>query len=227
MKNFDGNLKQLNHMSIEMIKNAERILKISVEVLKGTEFNKKLYGEAKVIEEELNDFQVKIDEKGVEIIARFQPAASDLRKIIGIMHMNVDLERVGDLSIKILKTLKHLFKNKGNLEKEIVPMSEMGEKVINMFIIFLKGYIEQNVENGYLVLGLDDEIDQIKRENIDKIKKKIKSDIEYVDVGLENVLITKSYERIADNITNLAESLIYIHKGEDLRHKVVAEVKKV
>jgi phosphate uptake regulator len=95
-----------------------------------------------------------------------------------------------------------------------------------MYELFVRGYIDKKVENGYMILGLDDEIDGMKRANIDTIKGKIKENIDYLEPGIQNILISKNYERIADNITNLAEALVYIHKGEDLRHKRGEELKK-
>lgn len=226
MRNIDENVKEINQMLIEMIKSSERMLKVSIELLNGDVFNKELYGEVKVLEEELNEYQIKIDEKTVETIAMFQPAAYDLRFLISVMHMNTDLERIGDLSIGTIKMIKNLFKERGTFDREIVPIVQMGEKVVRMYELFVRGYIDKKVENGYMILGLDDEIDGMKRANIDTIKGKIKENIDYLEPGIQNILISKNYERIADNITNLAEALVYIHKGEDLRHKRGEELKK-
>ncbi len=218
MRNIDESVKEINQMLIEMIKSSERMLKLTIEILKGDVLNKELYGEAKVLEEELNEYQIKIDEKVVETIAMYQPAAFDLRLLISVMHMNTDLERIGDLSIGTIKMIKHLFKEMGEINKEIVPIAQMGEKVVRMYELFVRGYIDKKVENGYIILGLDDEIDLMKKEHIEAIKCKIQENIEYLNCGIDNIFISKNYERIADNITNLAEALVYIHKGEDLRH---------
>ena len=226
MRKIDENVKEINQMLIEMIKRSERMLKVSIELLNGDVFNKELYGEVKVLEEELNEYQIKIDEKTVETIAMFQPAAYDLRFLISVMHMNTDLERIGDLSIGTIKMIKNLFKERGTFDREIVPIVQMGEKVVRMYELFVRGYIDKKVENGYMILGLDDEIDGMKKANIDTIKGKIKENIDYLEPGIQNILISKNYERIADNITNLAEALVYIHKGEDLRHKRGEELKK-
>ena len=226
MRNIDENVKEINQMLIEMIKSSERMLKVSIELLNGDVFNKELYGEVKVLEEELNEYQIKIDEKTVETIAMFQPVAYDLRFLISVMHMNTDLERIGDLSIGTIKMIKNLFKERGTFDREIVPIVQMGEKVVRMYELFVRGYIDKKVENGYMILGLDDEIDGMKKANIDTIKGKIKENIDYLEPGIQNILISKNYERIADNITNLAEALVYIHKGEDLRHKRGEELKK-
>ena len=226
MRNIDESVKEINQMLIEMIKSSERMLKLTLEILKGDILNKELYGEAKVLEEELNEYQIKMDEKVVETIAMYQPAAYDLRFLISVMHMNTDLERIGDLSIGTIKMIKNLFKERGTFDREIVPIVQMGEKVVRMYELFVRGYIDKKVENGYMILGLDDEIDGMKKANIDTIKGKIKENIDYLEPGIQNILISKNYERIADNITNLAEALVYIHKGEDLRHKRGEELKK-
>lgn len=218
MRNFDENITQINQMIIEMIKNVERMINITIDELRNKAFSKELYGECKLIEEEVNDYQIAVDEKCIETIARFQPAASDLRYLVGIMHMNVDLERIGDLCSSVLKTLKRISKEKGELSKEIVPLSEMGKKVLKMYEMFVKGYIEKEYKVGYEILQMDTEIDYLKRIHSDEIEDKIKENMEYLELGIKNILIARIYERVGDNIKNLAESLVYIYQGRDLRH---------
>lgn len=218
MRTLDENMSTINQMVVEMIKDVERMINISIEELKSRTFSKEVYGEAKLIEEEINDYQVKIDEKCIETIARFQPAAFDLRFLVGVMHMNVDLERIGDLCSGILKTLKKMSKEKGDVEKEIVPLSEMGKKVLTMYEMFVKGYIEKEHQVGYEILQMDSEIDYLKRTHSDDIESKIKNNIDCLEVGIKNILIARTYERIGDNVKNLAESLVYIYQGKDLRH---------
>ncbi|OQY09908.1 MAG: hypothetical protein B6I28_02110 [Fusobacteriia bacterium 4572_132] len=226
MRNLDKNMDLLNKMMIEMIKSVERSLEITMELLEKDTFNKGLYGEGKYLEEEINDYELKIGEKAVETIAMYQPTAFDLRYIIGLIRMSITVERIGDLCINTLKTIKREFKDAKNLEKELVSITEMGEKVMEMYKIFITGYIEGEYKKGYILLGLDDEIDRMKYENIKKIKEKIKENVECLELGIENLLISKNYERIADNITNLGESLVYIYRGKDLRHKSFEEIEK-
>lgn len=218
MQSLKSSIESLNQMSIEMIKNVDRMFRITILMLKTNNFDKKLYGEGKVIEEETNEYQIKIDELCVNIIARYQPTAIDLRTVIGVMHMNVDLERIGDLCINIMKTIRTLKDENSEIKEELVSIYKMSEKVLNMYDIFVKGYIEKDINAGYTILGLDDEIDDMKNEHMIQIKSKIKQSIDTLEIGIENLLISRNLERIADNITNLAESLVYIFKGEDLRH---------
>lgn len=221
MKHWNESMANLNNMIVEMIKSTRRILEITVELIKGEELNKELLGEGFYIEEDLNHFQVTIDEKVVETLARYQPTAIDLRAVISIMKINTDLERIGDHCVNINKTIRRAFNDKKDLNHQLVDIAEMGDKVINMYELFQSGYLNQKVENAYIILGLDDEIDQLKEEHIHHIKDEISANVECLDLGIENLLISRNYERIADQITNLAESLIYIYKGEDLRHKKI------
>lgn len=223
MKHWDESMNSLSYMVAEMIKNTRRALEITIELIKSEELNKELLGEGFFIEEELNHLQIKIDEKVVETIARYQPAAGDLREIISFMKINTDLERIGDHCVNINKTVRRAFEDKGEHNQQMVGLSAMGEKVMNMYNLFQTGFLSKKIENAYIILGLDDEIDQMKEEYISSIKEKITSNVECLELGIENLLISRNYERIADQITNLAESLIYIYKGEDLRHKKLAQ----
>lgn len=219
MRHLDENIKELNQLVIESLRNIERMLKITIEELRSDVLNKEIYGEAKVIEEDINDNERLIDERAISIIARFQPAAGDLRLVIGAMNINRELERIGNICINTLRTIKRLFKENPELKRHIVPMEDLGLKVLKMYEIFIDAYVEHKIENAYLILGLEDEIDGLKKEYITKIKEQMKEDVEYLDLGIENLLISKNYEKIADEITSMAEILVYIAKGKDLRHK--------
>jgi len=75
------------------------------------------------------------------------------------------------------------------------------------------------MDNIYLLFGLDDEVDKLRSECIKTAMAKMIEDKDMIEVGVTNIIIAQKYERIADIIGNLAESLIFISKGEDIRHK--------
>ena len=94
----------------------------------------------------------------------------------------------------------------------------MGEKVVRMYELFVRGYIDKKVENGYMILGLDDEIDAMKRANTETIKCKIREDIDYLEPGIQNILISRGekskLELISREIGGLAELRIVEMESE-------------
>ncbi|KUK42002.1 MAG: Phosphate-specific transport system accessory protein PhoU, partial [Thermovirga lienii] len=107
-------------------------------------------------DEELDQITQSINEQALEIIARFQPVAMDLRMIASILHMSVDLERIGDLGVSIAKIAKALSKEK--LIKPLIDIPRMGEKIREMIDLALKAFVNKNPEEAKKICALDDEI---------------------------------------------------------------------
>jgi len=145
---------------------------------------------------EINQKEIAIEEECLKIIAMYQPVAKDLRMIVGILKMNNDLERIGDLAVNIVKKV-NIF------SKEHTSLVEQGN-------IFLLPERE--------VCRIDDEVDKLKHEIKAIILKKIKEDPEHIE--LLSGILRNSYhlERIADLATNIAEDVIYLVEGAIIRH---------
>ncbi len=219
MKNLQENIQMIDKELLEMLYKVDRALVLAQEMISKNEFDRKIYGEAKLIEEETDSIQVSIDEKVITAVARFQPAAGELRYLTRIPAITTDLERITDILVGVLKSVRKYYETNKEPDKNITFLPEITEKVTHIFRLFKQAFIEKKLDNIYLLLGLDDEVDKIRTACIQTAIDKMMENKENIMAGVTNIIIAQKYERIADIIENLAESLIYISKGEDIRHK--------
>lgn len=207
MKNLRDSLDIIDKDVEELILRVERSLEIVKDLILKEEFDIRLYGECKLIEEEADELEVSIDEKVINAIARYQPAAGDLRYLVKVQEISTDLERISDLCVGILKLLKAIV---GTENKNITYLDKLSEKVNYIFKLYRLAFVQKNLDNTYLILGLDEEVDKIRDQCIALAQEKMAEDKNIILSGVNNIIIAQKFERIADIIENLAESYIYI-----------------
>lgn len=212
MRNLSDRMDDIKEMVAKTIKNCKRTFEIIQEMLEKNEFNKTTYGEAKLIEDKINLFENKAEEEVIKTIARFQPLAINLRFLISVIKFSITFERINDLSINILKVMKR----SNNLkEYEQFKLLEMLKIVQNMFELFSKSYFDEDLNFSYLILSLDEEVNTLRNSIIEELRAGSDS---INKVQLEGLFISQHLERIGDSIKNLAEMVIYIYNGVDIRH---------
>ncbi len=213
MRNLEDRVNDIREMLLETIENCRRSFNIIEENLNKETFNQVSYGEAKMIEEKVNRFESQVEKEVVKTIARFQPVALNLRFLISVIKMGVTFERINDLSINILKVMKH---SESISSYKNGRISEMLLKVQNMFSLFSKSYFEENLSSAYLILSMDEEVNTFKYNIIKKLDKMETIEKKHI----EELFIAQHLERIGDSIKNLAEMTVYIYNGVDIRHKL-------
>ena len=222
MRNLEERLDDIRDIVSETLKDCKRSLYVVGLIMEKGNFDDSLYGEVKSIEDRINHFELQIDDEVVKTIARFQPFAINLRFLIGVAKFSSQLERMSDLTLNILKVLKH----SKNIEAyRGLNLIDMHTKVSNMFELFLKTYYQEELSYAYLILTLDEEVNSFKTQVIEATKASLRaSTIEERDLdNLEALFISQHLERIGDTIKNLAEIAIYIYNGVDIRHNFVED----
>ena len=222
MRNLEERLDDIKAIVSETLKDCKRSLDVVGIIMEKGSFDNSLYGEVKSIEDRINHFELQIDDEVVKTIARFQPFAINLRFFIGVAKFSSQLERMSDLTLNILKVLKH----SKNIEAyRGLNLIEMHAKVNHMFELFLKTYYQEELSYAYLILTLDEEVNSFKTQVIEATKASLRaSTIEERDLdNLEALFISQHLERIGDTIKNLAEIAIYIYNGVDIRHNFVED----
>jgi phosphate transport system protein len=160
----------------------------------------------------------------VETIARFQPAAGDLRYLVGVLQIVTDLERISDLNTGILKLIKRSVRDENMINDKVLKiLSEMSGKVLKIFRTFELAFIEKKIENTYFVFGLDDEVDELRDNCIREVEEIVKEDINFISKASKVIVVAQKFERIADIIQNLSENYVYIRKGDVLKHQTMGE----
>ncbi len=168
------------------------------------------------LEREVNRLQNSVDEACLRLLALHQPMASDLRFVAAVMKMTSDLERMGDLAVNIVQAARKLEAHAPL--HPFVDLPRMAHLTSEMVRHSLDALIERREESARRVLESDSQVDALKHEIIREVLEVMKTDPGKIDSGLQLILISRHYERIADHATNIAEEVIYIVTGKDVRH---------
>jgi phosphate transport system protein len=166
---------------------------------------------------EIDHFEVEIEEDCLKILALYQPEAIDLRYVVGILKMNNDLERMGDLAVNIAERSAYLADKKGT--KLFLDFTQMGEKTIAMVKKALDSLIKMDATMAREVCAADDEVDEINRKILLLIQDYMEKNPREVKILTHLLLVSRHLERIADQATNIAEDVIYMIEGIIIRHR--------
>lgn len=228
MRNLDESIKGLKEHYIELLKNLNRVLDINVEMLEKSTFDKALYGECMIVEDTINNFEVKIKEDSIFTMARFQPAASNLRLLIMLINSARLVERMGDILKSNLKIIKAIEKNspemKPHLKEIIYPIAI---KTKNIYEGYINAFIKSDEKILFSLMTMDEEIDDLTKVDIENIIEIMKKKPENIQSGTDLILLCKKFERFADHILHLVFDLIYILKGENMRKVELLEDRKI
>jgi phosphate transport system protein len=179
----------------------------------------------RVLRDELriNALEMEIDDLAIKLIALHQPVACDLRFITAALKINTDLERIGDLAVTIARRGLSLMS-----EPEISSVSQdvqvMSAQTISMLSRSLTALLYRDVEVAREVLKADDEVDFLRDKTNRVLVSVMEDDPTKIATGIDLIFITRSLERIADHATNIAEDVLFLMKGIDVRHH--AEVRE-
>lgn len=165
----------------------------------------------------VNDLQVKIDEECTRVLARRQPAASDLRLVLAVIRATSDLERIGDEASKIARNALALIEG-GNGSKGFVEVRHISEHVRKMLRDALTAFARFDIDLALEVVREDDAVDSEYTSAMRSLMTFMMEDPRSITSILSVMWILRALERIGDHADNLAEYVIYLVKGLDIRH---------
>ena len=173
----------------------------------------------KVIDSDIgiDRMEVKVEEDCLKILALHQPVAIDLRFIITALKINSDLERIGDLAVNIAEHSQFLSAQKQS--DMLLDFETMAEKTKIMVKNSIDALVSIDCKLASQVCQADDEVDAINRQMYDQVKAMLKITPENIETLTHLLSVSRQLERIADHATNIAEDVIYMVKGEIIRHK--------
>ncbi len=172
-------------------------------------------------DEAINRFELEIDETGHALFVTGQPVAADLRMVMMMLKINTSLERIGDHAVNIAeKTLLVLQEPPlaGDFQLEV-----MAKKTDLTLRTALNAFLKQDVEMAQDVLKHDDAIDQINHDLFLKLKRALQADPQAAGAAMAYLLIGHNFERIGDLAGNIAEDVIYLKQGREVRHRIEME----
>jgi len=167
-------------------------------------------------DQQVNAYDLEIDEKCVELIALHQPAASDLRFIMTASKIVIDLERIGDSCVNIAERTLEL--NEEPQLKPYIDLPRMAEKAEQMLKDSLDAFVSRDTSLASQVRERDSEVDALKDQVFREVLTYMMTDAKTIPRAIRLILISRFLERVADHATNIAEMVIYLVESRVVRH---------
>ena len=165
----------------------------------------------------INDLEEELDAVCVRIIALYQPVATDLRQVMAVDHLIVELERLGDLAVNVAEEVLNLEQFPAvELHRDLSRMSNMVQRMIRDS---LRAFISQDAALAREVCKQDNEVDYLDRALIQELLEYMGRSREAVTIGLSQITVIRNLERAGDHATNIAEQVVYMVEGENVRHR--------
>lgn len=223
-KQFDTELESIRASVLQMGGLVESQIKSAVESLVKSDVNLM----TRVIAEDhrVNAMEVKIDEACSQMIARRQPTAGDLRLIMTVVKTITDLERIGDEAEKIARMAKMLSQKNVLSKPRYHEIERASEIAVDMLRKALDAFARLDVVMAAQVVRQDDQVDEEFRGIMRYLITFMMEDPRTISTSLEILFVAKAIERIGDHAQNMAEYVIYMVKGRDVRHVTVDEIER-
>jgi len=167
-------------------------------------------------DQQVNAYDVEVDETCVSLLALHQPAAGDLRFITTTMKIVTDLERMGDQAVNIAQRVLEL--NREPQLKPYIDLPRMAEKAQRMVKESLDAFVARDTELARKVCGEDAEVDALKEQIFRELLTFMMEDARTIPRAIRLILISRFLERLADHATNIAEMVIYLVDAKMVRH---------
>ncbi|WP_137936027.1 phosphate signaling complex protein PhoU [Chitinivorax sp. B] len=174
----------------------------------------------------VNAYDVEIDDACQHIIARRQPAASDLRMVMTMIKTTTDLERIGDEAEKIARMSKMIYESDRVNLPRFHEVRHMADLVLEMLRKALDAFARLDLTAAAQVVRADLQVDEEYRAIIRQLITFMMEDPRTISISLEILSIAKALERIGDHAKNMSEYVVFMVKGKDVRHTSVEEVER-
>jgi len=213
---FDAELGAARNRLMEMGGMVEKLLRDASSAL--LDHDAELAEQVKVADKRVNQLEVEIDEQCVNIIARRQPAASDLRTLISIMKASTDLERIGDEAGRVAKMairvaeLEYPADQYGDFRHLAALTAEIVSKSLNAFA-------RLDTDEAMQTIASDEAIDDAYDELVRRRSSEMRQDPGSIERDMSLIWAARALERIGDHAKNISEYVVYLVRGQDVRHR--------
>ncbi|HEV8663840.1 MAG TPA: phosphate signaling complex protein PhoU [Candidatus Methylomirabilis sp.] len=221
-RRFEVELQALRDRLLGMGSVAEAMIHKSVKALVDRE--EALVQAVLAHEEEMDLLCIEIDDRCLTLLALRQPMASDLRFIAAAIKINSDLERIGDQAVSIVLRARSLITQPQ--VKPLIDIPRMAGLAQEMVRKSLDAFVRRDPDLARSVIEADDEVDSLRDQVFRELLTYMISDPATIPRAIDLILVSRRLERIADHATNIAEDVIYIVRGEDVRERGDKELRK-
>ena len=211
---FHTDLEQLKMIILHMATLTEKALEKSVKAL--VERNDNLVEKVIKGDSEINLLEVDVDRLCLRLLALDQPMARDLRFIVGSMRISVDLERIADQAVNIAQKAKFL--NARPPLPQNHSIEELADTASDMLKSVISSFINQNADLAIDVCKMDDVADGLNYQILKEMMAYMSTEAPAVERSVQTIIAARCLERAADQSTNIAESVIFMIKGVNIKH---------
>jgi phosphate transport system protein len=215
---FDESLAALRNNVLMMAGLTERSLERAMKGLVNRDDN--ICATAIADDEEIDQLEKQIDKDGVDILLRFQPVASDLRRVVAAMKLSSNLERMADMATTIARRARKLNQHPPLAEVELIR--PMYDQAMSMFKDSVDAFAREDVDLARAVVPRDQKLDDLNRMASHKLVDRMAQDPDQLRGYLNLIFVGRCLERVGDHATNIAEDAVYAVAAEDIRHQQVA-----
>ena len=215
MRKFELELDNLKNRLLEMGQVAERMVARASEAL--VQRDRKIVADVLAGEERLDRFQVEIDGEAVRLITVYTPTAKDLRFLLMVVRINTEIERIGDQAVNNCEYVEMFLSNPP--ARPLHDLSRMTDIACEMVHGALAAFASEDVDMARRVVSLDDQVDALNRQTFTDLLADSADDPDMVKRSMSLILLARSLERIADHAENICEEVVFLVKGEDIRHQ--------
>jgi len=214
VRHFTEELEELRKELLTMAGLVE--LAVHQSVLSLTQRDQDSAQQVLVSEARINQLEIRIDELATRLLALHQPMARDLRFLTAAIKINNDLERMGDLAVNIVERSLSLISQPP--VKPMIDIPRMAQLTESMVRNSLDSFVKHDAELARGVLVSDDAVDNLRDSITKELIGFMEKDPSTVSRALDLILVARNLERIADHATNIAEDVLFLIQGVDVRH---------
>ncbi len=214
-RHFDQELKGLKDRILYMGSIVEGMIHAAVKVLMDRDLGptQEIFKQ----EEDVNQLHIELDDRCLKLIALHQPTAQDLRFITAAMKINSDLERMGDQAVNVAENVQELMKEKQEIPAP-VQLRHMTEVVKEMLRASLDAFVRRDAVLAQSIIKQDDRVDAYKQQIFDALLAVMRKKPKAAKQAMDFILIARNLERLGDHATNVAEDVVFMVLGKDIRH---------
>jgi len=214
VRHFERELEQLKAKLLEMSALVESAVYRSVQGV--VEKNEELAQQVLRNEGRINQLEIEIDDMAISLLALQAPLAADLRLVTAAIKINNDLERMGDLSVSIAQSALALIREP--LIRPLIDIPHIAGLAQGMVRKALDAFVNRDAELARSVLASDDAVDNMRTASYHELMSFMESNPQQIPQALYLLSVVRNLERIADHATNVAEDVLFLIKGIDVRH---------
>ena len=214
MRHFDREIEHLKELLLRMGALVEESINESIRAL--LERDTAIAERVIAADTAVDQMELEIDQHTIELIAKMQPAAVDLRFVAAAMKITPELERIADLAVDVCERAMEL--NREPVLKPLIDIPRLARMAQDMVRQSLDAFVRRDTALARKVIAADDEVDALTTQTFHELLGFMQEDSQNISRAIRLTFIGKYFERMADSATNICEMVVYLAEGKVIKH---------